>query len=106
MSKVEEIRERLERGYTQSIYGNSSLLIEQMYDDIESLLILFDALDRSRKPNSVAFAVFLRENYSTLERWEGIQLPTNIWREYKTENEFTIEELYNKFIESYDKKSN
>jgi hypothetical protein len=104
MNKIQEIRERFERGYTQSIYGNSSLLIEQMYDDIESLLILFDALDRSRKPNSVAFAVFLRENYSTLERWEGIQLEDNKWRCYETDIEYTTEELYDKFIESYARK--
>lgn len=43
MSKIEEIRTRLERGYVISLYGNSEYLYEQMEDDISSLLILFDA---------------------------------------------------------------
>lgn len=53
------------------------------------------------KKFSVSFNVFCRENYSTRERWENEPLPDNIWRCYKTDEEFTTEELYTKFLKIY-----
>ena len=44
---VEEIRNRLEVGYTLSVYGTRELLYEQMEEDISSLLILFDARNKA-----------------------------------------------------------
>lgn len=44
---IEEIRNRLEVGYTLSVYGTRKLLYEQMEEDISSLLILFDAQKRA-----------------------------------------------------------
>ena len=43
---IEEIRNRLEVGYTLSVYGTRELLYEQMEEDISSLLILFDARNK------------------------------------------------------------
>ena len=52
---------------------------------------------------SLSFISFLRENYSTRDRWESYPLDENTWRCLETDKEFTTEELYNKFIEIYDK---
>jgi hypothetical protein len=49
MNEIDKIRDRLERGYTQSLYGNSEILFEQMEDDISSLLIFYDAVKRSKE---------------------------------------------------------
>jgi D-alanine-D-alanine ligase-like ATP-grasp enzyme len=44
MSEISKIQERIDRDlYTVSVFGSSEALYEQMYDDIESLLILFRA---------------------------------------------------------------
>lgn len=48
MSKIQEIKERFERGYTQSLYGNRELF-EQMKDDISSLLILYNAQKQGKE---------------------------------------------------------
>lgn len=43
MSKVEEIRERFNRGYTMTLYGTREILHKQMEQDIQFLLNLFSA---------------------------------------------------------------
>ena len=40
MSKVKEIEERFNRGYTNTIYGNRYGIHKQMNEDIEALLII------------------------------------------------------------------
>ena len=50
---------------------------------------------------SLSVLSFLRENYSTVERWENFPLENNKWRCYDTDKEFTTEELFNIFVESY-----
>lgn len=50
---------------------------------------------------SLSFISFLRENYSTQERWENIQLENNKYRNYDTDIEYTAEELLNIFLEKY-----
>lgn len=48
MSEISKIQERIDRDlYTVSVFGSSEALYEQMYDDIESLLILFRAKNRA-----------------------------------------------------------
>lgn len=89
---MNKIRERFKEGY---IGVDESVLHEQMYDDINSLLILFDALDRSRKPNSVAFSLFCAENYY----YQG----ENWWDRNYIDEALTTEDVYSKFIESYGK---
>lgn len=41
MNKIEEIRERFNRGYTMTLQGTRENLYKQMSDDIQSLLNLF-----------------------------------------------------------------
>ena len=53
------------------------------------------------KDFNLSFISFLHENYSTVERWENFPLENNKWRCYDTDKEFTIEELFNIFVESY-----
>ena len=53
------------------------------------------------KDFTLSFLTFLRENYSTVERWENFPLENNKWRCYDTDKEFTTEELFNIFVESY-----
>lgn len=43
MSKIEEIRERFDRGYTMTLYGTREILYKQMEQDIQFLLNLFSA---------------------------------------------------------------
>lgn len=62
-----------------------------------------DELENVVKDFSLSFISFLRENYSTSERWESIFLENNIWRCYDTDKKYTAEELYTIFIESYEK---
>mgnify|MGYP000913453667 CR=1 FL=1 len=50
----------------------------------------------------LSFTSFLRENYSTVERWENFPLENNKWRCYGTDKEFTTEELLNKFLKEYE----
>lgn len=45
MSIIEEIKQRLDKGYTLSIYGTRELLYEQMREDINSLLNLFSTIE-------------------------------------------------------------
>ena len=76
MSKIEEIRQRLNRGYTLSIYGTRELLYKQMENDINSLLILFGAIENNcnyTKELIIAFAKWLREvdTPEQVEEWFG-----------------------------------
>jgi hypothetical protein len=58
-----------------------------------------DELENVVKNFSVSFSLFCAENY--------IHLHSDRWIKYLGDDkEFETEELYNKFIESYDKKSN
>ena len=70
---IEEIRNRLEVGYTLSVYGTKELLYEQMVEDISSLLILFDAL-RQSKIDLVKFKeqvdeILAKETKESLTTW-------------------------------------
>ena len=48
MSVIDKIQERLAKNlYTVSVFGSSEAVYEQMWDDIESLLILFSAKNRA-----------------------------------------------------------
>lgn len=38
MSKIKEVQDRLERGYTMAVYGSYYGIYEQMTSDIETLL--------------------------------------------------------------------
>lgn len=53
------------------------------------------------KDFTLSFIYFLRENYTTQERYEKCTLDADKWREWGTSDEYTIEELYNKFLEHY-----
>jgi hypothetical protein len=46
MKEIEEIKQRSEKGYTMSIYGNRDNIHEQMEKDIEYLCRFNDATDR------------------------------------------------------------
>lgn len=61
-----------------------------------------DELENVVTDFTLSFVYFLRQNYSTVERWENFPLENNKWRCYDTDKEFTTEELFNIFIESYD----
>jgi hypothetical protein len=50
------------------------------------------------KDFSLSFISFLRENYSTRERWENEALPYDIWRNFDTDEEYTTEELLNIYL--------
>lgn len=43
---MKEIKDRMDKGYTMSLYGTRELLHEQMLKDISSLLNLFDAREK------------------------------------------------------------
>lgn len=45
MTEIEKIKDRISKGYTMSIYGTRENIHEQMVDDINSLLILNEALN-------------------------------------------------------------
>lgn len=66
---------------------NTELDIESAYDVAVSL--------------TLSFISFLRENYSTQEQYENFGLEGNKWRAFNTDDEYTTEELFNIFIESY-----
>lgn len=70
---IEEIRNRLEVGYTLSVYGTSELLYEQMVEDISSLLILFDALGQSKidlvKFKEQVDEILAKETKESLTTW-------------------------------------
>lgn len=51
MSKIEEIRERFNRGYTMTLYGTREILHKQMEDDIQFLLNLYSAENRWKHVN-------------------------------------------------------
>ncbi len=46
---MKEIKDRMDKGYTMSLYGTRELLYEQMLKDISSLLNLFDAREKQLK---------------------------------------------------------
>ncbi len=52
---------------------------------------------------ALSFLTFLRKNYDTKEVYENCPLEDNVWREYETQEEYTTEELLNKFLEEYGK---
>lgn len=70
---IEEIRNRLEVGYTLSVYGTSELLYEQMKEDISSLLILFDAQKQNKldlvKLDKQVNEILAKETKESLTAW-------------------------------------
>ena len=48
MDVVDKIQEKIDKGlYTVTVFGSREALYEEVYDDIESLLILFRAKNRA-----------------------------------------------------------
>ena len=66
MTETEEIQKRFETGYTMAVYGNREAIHEQMLEDIESLLILNEALSITavshRRELLIAFSDWLQYN--------------------------------------------
>ena len=63
---IEEIKNRLEVGYTLSVYGTRELLYGQMEDDINSLLILFDAQKSAIKENNSKLIEYIERKYGII----------------------------------------
>lgn len=49
------------------------------------------------KQQAIEFAKWCRENYSTHEKWEPIELADGKWRDFDNSNEFTTSQLYELF---------
>jgi hypothetical protein len=76
-------------------------LLGQLSDD-KTEVDLNNAVDVCKDFN-LSFISFLRENYSTQNRLRRSDLKEDMWRLINTDSEYTTEELYNKFLEIYDK---
>jgi len=56
------------------------------------------------KDFTLSFIYFLRENYHTdKETWTNINIPLGFHQDKKTYYTVSTEELYNKFLEQYDR---
>ncbi len=83
---MNKIRNRISNDIQNSFKDNN-------FDD----QLAVDLLEKSFKKSVLSFSTFLRENYSTRERWENVQLEDNIWREYGTDEELNGEEIFKKW---------
>lgn len=90
-------REQIEKDWAQSEKYDS---VGPTIDDFIKKKLIMN-LNEVTSKIAIDFALYLRENYSVADRYDGCYLDHNIWRINESSEELTIEECWNKFVKQY-----
>ncbi|AKG94307.1 hypothetical protein AVT42_gp51 [Polaribacter phage P12002S] len=94
--KVKEIQNRFERGYTNSVYGNSANAHEQMTNDIKTLLEVICNTCCSLELNgkdTPTFEEFKQENFK--------EVRSGVYNSYNMKEDLSSNDVLFKYIDFY-----
>jgi len=96
----EEIEERLNKYKIMDL--TDKIISIHLYDEPIEFICGVDTCLKEITPKvAIDFANWLRENYSTHEKWEPIELDNNMYRPKGSSEEYTPEELFQEFFKDY-----